>query len=425
MIAIALVGLGVVWQNMFPSSPWGWGAMAAGLVLGIATRQIRPARTPLDGPALLLALMGGVSLWATAFPEITWAQVVRLWSGLIGGCAVLWWAGNRARLTWTACGLIAAGVAMAALSFVTVRWSQTKLFLIPEAFYARFPLLVSDAVHPNIMASAMVLLLPLPLALLASPLADAGRPVRYRLLLRGVLAVAVLLMGVVLLLTKSRGGYVAAAVGVLALLWLSGRRGLALALLLVCVVIGVWLVSYGGNVETMVDLVDRTADPATLAFRLNVWRVALWMMADFPFTGVGMGTFNEVGALLYPFYETQNPGAHNVYLQAGVDLGLPGLIAYLAFLGLVVWMAGQAVRRCEEAGSSVLHRVAIGGLSGMIALLVHGLIDVTLWNTRAAFLPWLVMGMLAALHRCTREVDDRACTGLSSGAARTVDCDPP
>jgi len=411
LIAIALAGLGVVWQNMFPASPWGWVAIATGLVLGLATRQFRPAQTPLDIPALLLVLMGGVSLWATAFPEITWAQVVRLWSGLLGCYAVMWWAAGvtddnrmasgRTRLTWTAYGLVAAGVAIALLSFVIVRWSQTKLLLIPESLYALFPLLVSDAVHPNIMASAMVLLLPLPVALFASPLDEVGPSVRYRPLLRVALTVATLLMGGVLLLTKSRGGYVAAAVGVLALLWLFERRKLALALLLVCVVAGVWVVGYEGDAGATRDLVEQSADPATLAFRLNVWRVALWMLADFPFTGVGMGTFNDVGALLYPFYETQNPGTHNVYLQAGVDLGLPGLIAYLALLGLVVWMGGQAVRRFREAGQPVLRAIAVGGLSGMIALLMHGLVDNAMWNTRAAFLPWLVMGLLAALHRST------------------------
>ena len=78
MIGIALVGLGVVWQNMFPASLWGWVAIGAGLGLGIATRQIQPARTPFDEPVLLLALMGGVSLWATAFPEITWAHHEKL-----------------------------------------------------------------------------------------------------------------------------------------------------------------------------------------------------------------------------------------------------------------------------------------------------------------------------------------------------------
>ncbi|MBN2390475.1 MAG: O-antigen ligase family protein [Anaerolineae bacterium] len=418
MISIALVGLGVVWQNMFPSSPWGWVGMFAGLVLGIATQQIRPARTPLDGPALLLVLMGGVSLWATAFPEVTWAQVARLWSGLIGAYAVLWWANGRAKLTWLAYGLVAAGVAIALLSFVTVRWSQTKLFLIPDSFYALFPLLVSDAVHPNIMASVMILLLPLPLALFASSLTEAKQSVRYRPLLRVGLVVAVLLMGGVLLLTKSRGGYLAAAVGVLALLWLSGRWKLALVMLLVCVVVGVWAVGYGSDAGTASDLVEQSADPATLAFRLNVWRVALWMMDDFPFTGTGMGTFNDVGALLYPFYETQNPGTHNVYLQAGVDLGLPGLIAYLALLGLVLWMAWQAVRRFKETGQLVLRGIAIGALSGMIALLVHGLVDNTMWNTRAAFLPWLVMGMLVALHRCAQETSDNPCEGSKSVPAK-------
>jgi len=213
----------------------------------------------------------------------------------------------------------------------------------------------------------------------------------------------VLLMGGVLLLTKSRGGYVAAAVGVLALLWLSGRWKLALVILLVCVVVGVWVVGYGGDAETTPNLVEQSADPSTLAFRVNVWRVALWMLADFPFTGVGMGTFNDVGALLYPFYETQNPGTHNVHLQAGVDLGLPGLIAYLALLGLTLWMAWQAAQRFKEKERPVLHAIAIGGLSGMMALLVHGFVDNTMWNTRAAFLPWVMMGMLVALYRCAQE----------------------
>ena len=403
MISIALVGLGVVWQNVFPTSPWGWVGMAAGLVLGMVTRQIRPARTPLDVPVVLLVLMGGVSLWATAFPETTWAQVARLWSGLIGAFAVLWWANSRAKLTWLAYGLIAAGVAMALLSFVTVRWSQTKLFLIPESFYALLPLLVSDAVHPNIMASAMVLLLPLPLTFLLSSWSETSAPARWRWLWRALLAVAVLLMGGVLLLTKSRGGYVAAAAGILALLWLFGRRKLALVLLVVGVAVGAYVVSYSSGTEAALALIDRSADPSTLAFRVKVWRVALWMLADFPFTGVGMGTFNDVGALLYPFYETQNPGTHNVYLQAGVDLGLPGLIAYLALLGLLVSMGWQAVGRFKETGQPVLRGVAIGGLSGMIALVVHGLVDNTMWNTRAAFLPWLVMGMLAALYRWTQE----------------------
>jgi putative inorganic carbon (HCO3(-)) transporter len=404
LIGISLVGLGVVWQNMFPTSPWGWVGMAAGLVLSIATRQIRPLRTPLDGPALLLVLMSGVSLWATAFPEITWAQVARLWSGLVGCYGVIWWAKSHLRLVWLAVGLICAGAGLAFVSFFVVRWSQTKLFLIPDALYARFPLLVSDAVHPNIMASAMVLLLPLPLALLASPWSEADSPVRHRWLWRALLAFAAILMGGVLLLTKSRGGYLAAAAGILALLWLSGRRKLTLAFFVVCAVVGVWLIGFGGGAETTLDLVDQSADPATLAFRVNVWRTALWMLADFPFTGVGMGTFNDVAALLYPFYETQNPGTHDVYLQVGVDLGFPGLITYLALVGLVVWMAWRAMRRFKEAKLPVLCAVAVGGLSGLLALLCHGLVDNTMWNTRAAFLLWLVMGMLVALYRCAQEM---------------------
>ncbi len=57
------------------------------------------------------------------------------------------------------------------------------------------------------------------------------------------------------------------------------------------------------------------------------------MLQDFPFTGIGMGTFTQVADRLYPFF-LYAPGtvehAHNLFLQVGVDLGLPGLIAWLA-----------------------------------------------------------------------------------------------
>jgi putative inorganic carbon (HCO3(-)) transporter len=128
------------------------------------------------------------------------------------------------------------------------------------------------------------------------------------------------------------------------------------------------------------------------------------MLADFPFTGVGMGLFNQVASLLYAFQSPRDPGAHNVYLQVGVDLGILGLIAYVAVLILALWMALTAMRAFERKGNGELRAMAVGALSGMIALMVHGLVDVAAWGTRAAFFPWLLIGLIAALFTtATRE----------------------
>jgi putative inorganic carbon (HCO3(-)) transporter len=217
-------------------------------------------------------------------------------------------------------------------------------------------------------------------------------------------------MGVVLLLTKSRGGYIAAAVGGLAVVWLSARRRwsfvLALALTVAVVGVGAWFL-FGTESQATPELVEGATDPSTWAFRQQVWRAAMWTLADFPFTGVGMGLFNDVASLLYAHYAPQNPGAHNLYLQVGVDLGFPGMIAYLAVLLLTLWMAGTSLKTFTRTRDSALRVVMVGALAGMVALMAHGLVDITVWGTRAAFFPWTVIGLVVGLWGIAGEQGNR------------------
>jgi hypothetical protein len=46
----------------------------------------------------------------------------------------------------------------------------------------------------------------------------------------------------------------------------------------------------------------------------------------------------------------------------------------------------------------------VGALVVTAALMLHGLVDITVWGTRAAFFPWLMTGLIVALFRvATRE----------------------
>ncbi|MCP4542032.1 MAG: O-antigen ligase family protein [Chloroflexi bacterium] len=401
-VGIGLIGLGVLWSSQLAPSLIGWGFVLAGFLALLVPERRWPARTPLDGPLLLLAVMGGVSLLVTARPEVTQVQVVRLGAGLAGFYGLANWAIDRVRILQAAVVLVVGGVGLGLLSPVIVDWSRNQTMLIPDSFYELFPLLISDSVHPNIMASLMLLLFPLPLAWFMSG-NGAGRK---RIGAQLALGVAFLLMGVALLLTKSRGGYIAAALGGVLVMWLSVRKRWALALVLiltlVVIAVGAWLL-FGMESQTP-DLVERAADPSTWAFRQQVWRAALWMLADFSFTGAGMGLFNDVAALLYAFSEVQSLGAHNLYLQIGVDLGIPGLIAFLAASMLTLWMAGATAKTFARIGDNTLRAVTVGALGGMVALMLHGLMDITVWSTRVAFFPWLMTGLIAALFEVsTRE----------------------
>ena len=64
--------------------------------------------------------------------------------------------------------------------------------------------------------------------------------------------------------------------------------------------------------------------------------------------------------LFYPFFtispDTDIAHAHNMFLQMAVDVGLPGLIAYLALLELAGVVAWGAARR----SSGVVRGLSLG-----------------------------------------------------------------
>ena len=113
---------------------------------------------------------------------------------------------------------------------------------------------------------------------------------------------------------------------------------------------------YGEEAESTLE---GAVGPISLESRVEIWNRAQYAIADFPFTGTGLGTFREVVWLLYPLF-TIPPGkdiahAHNIFLQTALDLGLLGLVAYLALL----LVAGTVCWRTTRRGDFFARRVAI------------------------------------------------------------------
>ncbi len=392
--SLLLVSGGIFWLGSLAPSVWGGVLIAVGLALGVWSHNWRPRRLPWDWPIGILAVLGGLSLLVTAQHDVTLPKVVGLWAGLALAYFLACWAYTSARIVTLAWGQISVSVIVAVAAPFVVQWSRNKFALLPPTVYSHFHLLISNSIHPNTMASLMVLLAPLPLAWGWQQFQSSRR--RWGAI--GLLVGSWCLMMLILLLTQSRGGIIAGAVGVLTAVWLMGKRktalGLAMLLLILGGVAGLYLTRHPIEVP---QFAERGLNPSTMAFRLHVWRVALWMISDFPFTGVGMGLFNTVGNLLYPFNETQNPGTHNLYLGVAVDLGIPGLIAFLALL-LVLFRMMSDLPRGDTRVVSERYAIAVGAFSGLAGIFAHGLFDNTAWNTRALSLLWLVVGIFTAAY---------------------------
>ncbi len=351
-----------------------------------------------DLSILLLFSASLVSLAVTPLPLVTRLQTLRLWSGIAWYCALVNGCDTRLKLRWMIGGLLLGGLALALVSPLSVEWPAGKLPFIPEVFYQQFNLAVADSIHPNVFAGILILLIPIALA----QLAFAFRSPAWINVIAGASAIA---MSSALLLSLSRSAILALAAAVLALLILHGRSGwLALAIALL---ISVGVVFRFGVYKTL-GLLMASASLGGYSSRLDIWLRALYILQDFPFTGVGMGAFPEVANRLYPFTYFE-PGwvhhTHNLYLQIAVDFGVVGILAWLAIFTLATLAAWRAYRIGLKVQDRELAAVGAGLFGSQLALGLHGLTDAVTWGmVRPAPLVWALWGLSIAALRIAKDV---------------------
>ncbi|MGB6421517.1 MAG: O-antigen ligase family protein [Anaerolineales bacterium] len=347
-------------------------------------------RTPCDLNIIVLVLMLPVAVWITVLPEITTIQVLRVLVGIAMYYAIANWCSSYNRLRLTLMGVMAVGLTLAFFAFISVEWSSYKLPFIPIDLYKRFTVIVQDAVHPNVLAGNLILLVPFGMAYLLFGWRDINWLERF------LAFIATLLISGIIFLTQSRGAWIAFGVVVIILLILRWRWGW---LLLFTVVVGtIWLFNYFGSRELLNALTSSTTIGG-IDERLEIWLRAIFMIQDFSFTGIGMGSFTEVADILYPF--SSSPGrishAHNLFLQVAVDLGIPGLIAWLAILLTVIFVSRQVYYAGKTSQNGLITGIGAALLCSQIALITHGLTDSVTWGmVRPAPLVWVIWGVAIA-----------------------------
>jgi O-antigen ligase len=196
-----------------------------------------------------------------------------------------------------------------------------------------------------------------------------GSPQRMWAALAGVFIFAGLLG------TVSRGGLVASGFALAAGAIFGGRwRRQAFVALLA----GGALV--GGYFAVLAPLEARQhLSSSDTSGRADLWKVGWSMFKDHPALGVGAGNFqdasaryvNRAGPLTRADLIVDVPHVtHNVYLELLDDLGVPGLIAFLATAIAAISIAELAAVRYERAGDTQLElisRLLILAMIGMLA----------------------------------------------------------
>lgn len=187
---------------------------------------------------------------------------------------------------------------------------------------------------------------------------------------RWLLAATTLIGLAGLVLTLSRGAWLASGVTAIVLLWLARRLDLvsrrALRRIAVAAVVAglVGAALFGPRVWQRLT----QSDAGNVDVRLDLNRIALRMIADRPLHGQGPNAFVETMERFDPKnVKSYFPApAHNLYLLEAAEAGLPALVMLLGVFATVIVNPLRRVGRIEDPRLRALVAATVAGLCGLV-----------------------------------------------------------
>ncbi len=205
-----------------------------------------------------------------------------------------------------------------------------------------------------------------------------------------------LIMALSLVMTGSRSGMVAGALGAatfVAFAWraVAGRARLALTASVLALLLGALAWAGAGAV---VSRFGRA--PQEMLGRLSAWSDTLRIAADFPLTGTGLGAYRRA-MLLYQTRDREAlyAQAHNDYLQLAAEGG--ALVAVPAGGVLVLLFVAARRRLTEPDDDPVTHWVRRGAAAGLLGVAAQSVVEFSLQMPGNAVLCVILVALV--IHR--------------------------
>lgn len=370
----------------------------------------KPFRSgPLNLSLLIFSLGFLIGVLVSADPALTLPKAAGLLLGLAVYRWVVGWGISANRVVLLTGGILLVSAGLMVYGFLNVNWLVKITAFLP--IYEALPFGTIDlagnsqvGIHSNQLAGSLLLFM------FIWPWIGVALWQNKRKWLGMVCGSVFLLWTAALILTQSRAGWFAFLGGSWAGLWLwsflmgqanykrvrAVRWALifasAAALLGAAVLLGPDSLKnfyQAPSSETVIG------DLNSLAFRQEVWRWAIVGVQDFSLTGTGLGTFREVARRLYPL--NVEPGydfahAHNIFLQTWLDIGLLGLLGYLALILGTCSRGLELLRR-----RSRWNFLTIGLLANLVGFHIFGMVDTLALGSKTHILFWLNIGLIGAI----------------------------
>lgn len=215
------------------------------------------------------------------------------------------------------------------------------------------------------------------------------------------LPLAILLCAVTLLLANSRAGFGSVAVAVSLLFLLSpnryGREGSRWRSVLsatIVVAIGASIFALSGEL-----LDQRLQSDASLDQRFSIYPIVLDAIADRPWLGYGLGTFEDVFRVFRDETITKYfMRAHNDYLELALTAGIPAAVLLVLSVSAMIFQLVASLK----IGNQYRSLVALG-ITTSVQLGLHSLVDFSLQMPAVSYL-WcaIIASCLAIAYHCKR-----------------------
>jgi len=404
---------------LFPRARWMWVIVIIPLSwlprLMAKGRLLEP--TPLNVLLLFLILMVGVSLYATFDLEFSMGKVAGLLLGLFIYWGIAQFANSERRLNWLLAFFLIAGMGVALVGLVGTDWRLK--YPAVNRFDEWFPLRLKGlpgaekGISSTALGGVLILFMPLAATLAAYFMPRKNRPHGRQSFAYGSLLVLLAVMSGTLLLSQARGAWLALAAA-MALILMLKFRWTRWAFLVMMMAGGLLAIIYRPwtweNMHLSPNKMPPSAREINIGARLEFWSRAINGIQDFPITGMGMNAFRRLVRIRYPQLNTVESDldvahCHNQLLQAALDLGIPGMVAYAAIWAAVFRMLWRVWRNAQD----FFHRaLALGLGGGLLAQFVFGINDAIALGAKAGIFWWIVLALAVSLDKLQKQVRDKA-----------------
>jgi O-antigen ligase len=209
---------------------------------------------------------------------------------------------------------------------------------------------------------------------------------------RALYVSTLLVVGTSVLLTYTRGVWIAVFAAVVAMSFLWRLRN-GLIAIVVCSAVAALLYIAVPSVRNRVDFTAKVANATTAKESYDTERVVLWktnlmIFKDHPWFGTGYGQ-NKFH--LHEYYEKQGlprdqfiGHAHNQYLHLLAGTGVLGLLCYLGLLGMIALLTLKAFLKFSR--EHLFYKgLALGSLGGQICFVVGSLTESNFEHSKVRF----------------------------------------